>query len=312
MQTTFGMLEDEARRKKQTMLDNIEGVIDFSKIEKLLLKMYRGNSGRPPIPPLTLFKALLLESWYGLSDVEVVQEIHDRRSFERFVGEDVRKYHLDDTTLVKFRGRLRESGMMDKVWYEVDRSLLRKGVKVKKGTIVDSTLVKGACRPESVRKDGTAVDKDTGYTVRKGNAVSGYKVHVGMDAGSLMIRKMELSRIEEHDHDYLKPMIAKDAEAVYADKAYRSSEHEKYLRKRGIKSRVLFKGYRNRPLTVAQKNKNRTWSGVRSVIEPKMNDLKRWCSMGQMRYYGLDRNRIWMFICGLAANFKRAAVICTT
>ena len=59
--------------------------------------MYRGNTGRLPIPPLILFKALLLESWYGLSDVGVVREIHDRRSFERFVGEDVRKYHLDDS-----------------------------------------------------------------------------------------------------------------------------------------------------------------------------------------------------------------------
>jgi len=54
-----------------------------------------------------LFKALLLESWYDLSDVEVALEIHDRRIFERFIGPEIRNYHLDDTTLVKFRNRLR-------------------------------------------------------------------------------------------------------------------------------------------------------------------------------------------------------------
>tara|TARA_B100000315_G_scaffold34556_1_gene29244 strand:+ start:1888 stop:2568 length:681 start_codon:yes stop_codon:yes gene_type:complete len=226
------------------MLDHVGDVIDFSKLENLLLKMYRGHTGRPPIPPLMLFKALLLESWYGLSDVEVVQVIHDRRSFERFIGEGIRQYHLDDTTLVKFRGRLRESGLIEQLWSEVDKALQRKGVKVKKGTIVDSTLVEGACRPKSLCKDGSLVDKDSGYTVRNGKGVCGYKVHVGMDHGSLLIRKMELSRIEKHDHNYLIPLIAKGSKAVYADKAYRSLEHEKYLSKRGIKSRVLFKGYR--------------------------------------------------------------------
>ncbi|MBF0291829.1 MAG: hypothetical protein HQK86_06685 [Nitrospinae bacterium] len=46
------------------MLDDAVNVIEFTRIEKLLLKMYKGG-GRPPIPPLMLFKALLLESWYG-------------------------------------------------------------------------------------------------------------------------------------------------------------------------------------------------------------------------------------------------------
>jgi len=121
MQPMFGMLEDHARRKKESMLDEIGKVMDFRRIEKLLLKMYNGG-GRPPIPPVMLFKALLPESWYGLSDVQVVEEIHDRRGFERFISEGVRRYHLDDTTLVKFRNRLRDSGVMDRVWKEVDNA----------------------------------------------------------------------------------------------------------------------------------------------------------------------------------------------
>ena len=206
MQMTFGMIEDMNRRQKRSMLDEIKGIIDFDGIEVLLYTMYKGGTGRPPIPPLILFKVLLLESWYDLSDVKVVEEIHDRRSFERFIGEDVRKYHVDDTTLVRFRERLRGSGVMEKVWKEVEGALLRKAVFVKKGTIVDSTLVEGACRPESRRKDGAAVDGDAGYTVRKGKSIGGYKVHVGMDEGSMLISKIEISRIQEHDHGYLKNM----------------------------------------------------------------------------------------------------------
>ncbi len=309
MQPAFGMIEDQNRRQKATMLDDVMEVIDFSSIEKLLLKMYKGKTGRPPIPPLMLFKALLLESWYGLSDVEVVQEIHDRRSFERFIGMDVRQYHLDDTTLVKFRERLRSSGVMEKVWTTVDRSLSRNGFVIKKGTIVDSTLVKGACLPGSKRDDGSLVDDDVGCTVRRGKPVDGYKVHVGMDEDSGIIRKMETSRIEEHDHNHFESLIPKDTKRVYADKAYRSEEHESYLRRRNMESRVLFKGYRNHPLTARQKKKNRQWSAAQSVIEPKMADLKRWCSMGRMRYYGMERNHLWTLMCGLAANFKRTVLL---
>lgn len=311
MQVTFGMIEDQNRRQKATMLDDVLKIIDFRGIEKLLLKMYKGKTGRPPIPPLMLFKALLLESWYGLSDVEVVQEIHDRRSFERFIGESVRKYHLDDTTLVKFRERLRNSGMMVKIWNRVDSSLTKAGFIVKKGVIVDSTLVKGACRPGAKRNDGSDVDGDVGCTVRRGLPVDGYKVHVGMDEGSGIIRRMETGRIEEHDHNHFKSFIPRGTKRAYADKAYRSQEHEDYLHNRNVESRVLFKGYRDRMLTAWQKRKNRQWSIVRSVIEPKMADLKRWCSMDRMRYYGMDRNHLWTLMCGLAANFKRVTVLST-
>lgn len=163
MQFTFGMREDQERRKKQSMLDEVARVVDFRRIEKRLLKKMYKHGGRPPIPPLTLFKALLLESWYSLyslSDVEVAREIHDRRSFERFIGADMRQYHLDGTTLVKFRQRLRETGTLAKVWTEVDRALSERGWMVKKGVIVDSTLVEGACRRESKKEDGTPVDAD--------------------------------------------------------------------------------------------------------------------------------------------------------
>jgi transposase, IS5 family len=106
MPYSFGMMEDEERREKDTFLDRVIAIIDFSNIEKLLWKMYKNKLGRDPIPPLILFKTFPLESWYGLSYVEVVEEIHDRRSFERFVGEEARNHHVDDTTLLKFRKRV--------------------------------------------------------------------------------------------------------------------------------------------------------------------------------------------------------------
>lgn len=308
MQISFGMYEDQNRRLKKTMLEEVEKVLDFQKIEKLLLEMYvgPGQAGRPPIPPLMLFKALLLESWYGLSDVEVVQEIHDRRSFERFVGEEVRKYHVDDTTLVKFRNRLKETGLMNRVWKAVQTGLDRKGLLVKKGAIVDSTLVKGACKPEAKRQDGNPVDEDVQYTSRNGKAVDGMKVHVGLDAKSGLIRKMVLGSIRENDHQRFKEMVPRGVKRAYADKMYWSKEHAEYLRKRGIQNCILRRTWGSRELTKAQVGMNKRFGRVRSRIEATMSVLKRWSSMDRMRYYGFARNKIWVLICGIAANGKRA------
>ncbi|MBS4027613.1 MAG: transposase [Ignavibacteriales bacterium] len=106
-QLTFSMQEDNQMRQKTTMLDTINAVIDFQPMSTALEQLYNRQHGRPAIPPLMLFKLLLLEQWYNLSDADVVDAVHDVRSFERFVGQEIRQYHVDDTTLVKFRNRLR-------------------------------------------------------------------------------------------------------------------------------------------------------------------------------------------------------------
>jgi len=100
-------------------------------------------------------------------------------------------------------------------------------------------------------------------------------------------------------------MLPKDADTAFADEAYRSKSIDEFLRKRGIFSRILFKGYRNHPLTEALIRRNRVLSRTRSSIERKMADLKRWYSMGRMRYFGLERNQLWIPLCAKAANLMR-------
>ncbi len=213
---------------------------------------------------------------------------------------------VDDTTLVKFRERLREAGLIDRVWGAVQQGLDRKGLLVKKGAIVDSTLVEGACKPESKDQEGKPVDEDVHYTSRQGKAVDGMKVHVGQDEKSGLIRKMDLSHIEEHDHEHFKDMVPRGVEQAFADKAYRSAQHDEYLEERGIRNRVLHRVWRGQKLTQRQLKQNKVWGRVRCGIEATMSTLKRWCSMGRMRYYGMARNKIWVLICGIAFNGKRA------
>jgi len=308
-QMTFGMQEDELMRKKRTMLDEIERVIDFRPIERLLNRLYDRHVGRPAIPPVMLLKMLLLEQWYGLSDVKVVEEVHDRRSFERFVGQDVRQYHVDDTTLVKFRERLREANVEQRLLKLINEQLEEQGLFVRKGTIIDSTIVRGATRPGRKRTDGTPVDPDVAYTSRHGQAKEGMKVHLSMDIGSALIEQVELTSITVHDHQVFAELIPPESMGVYADKAYDSDEHRLYLHQHNQRNGILRKGCRYRLLSTKDKQRNSRLSRIRAAIEPKINDVKRWCHLERLRYFSRARNLIQVICAAIGANLKRSVVL---
>jgi transposase, IS5 family len=303
---TFGEYDDQVRRKKQSMLDEIDRLIDYRPIEAMLNRMYRGSRGRPPIPPLMLFKALLLEQWYGLSDVEVVQEIHDRRSFERFVGHTVRDYLLDDSTLVRFRQRLRDFRYEKELFRELNRQLASLSLFVRSCTLVDATLVKGATGAGSTREDGTPVDPDVTVTVRKDQPIDGMKVHVSMDHGSELIEDVTLTSNNVHDSQVFEELLPEETGGVFADKAYDSAKHRKLIKTRKLYDGILHKAKRNKRLTEHERTRNRANSRLRSRIEAKMNDLKRWGHLARMRYYGIERNFLQVCFAAMAVNLKRA------
>jgi IS5 family transposase len=308
-QLTFGMLEDAARPQKHTMLDEIERMVDWRPLERALETLYAKESGRPAIPPIMLLKALLLESWYNLSDVAVAQEIHDRRSFERFIGMDVRRYQIDDSTLVRFRERLRAGGAEERVLRLVAEQLERHGVMVRNATIIDATLVKAATRPQHKKQDGTPVDEDVKTTVRNRQPVDGMKVHVSMDRETEFIEEVRLTRITVHDHEVFEELIPPTARAVYADKGYASAAHRAWLDERDMRDRIFYKATCRHGLAARERDCNRRWGRVRNAIERVIGVLKHRCSLARLRYIGLRRNWTQVRFAVMAYNLKRLAAI---
>jgi len=304
-QLTFGMQEDNLMRKKETMLDRIDQIIDFDPIGALLKTLYDRQMGRPAIPPVMLFKMLLLEQWYGLSDVRVVEEVHDRRSFERFVGQDIRRSHVDDTTLVKFRGRIRQAQIEQRLFDLINEQLDEQGLFIRKGTIIDSTIVQGATRPGRRRNDGKLVDPDVAYTSRKGKAKEGMKVHLSLDHGSGLVEHITLTPITVHDHHVFEELIPPQTKVVYADKAYDSEQHHRYLKQHQKRNGILRKGCHYRPLTAKDRRRNKSLACIRSAIEPRINDLKRWCHLERLKYFTIKRNLIQVVCAAIGVNLKR-------
>ena len=156
-------------------LDRIAEVLKLYRFEKLLKKLELEGPGRPPYEPMVMFRALLLAQLYDLSDASLEEALNDRVSFRRFAGVPLDAAMPDHTTLCRFRNRLVQAGLMEKLFAEFNRQLEAHGVILKRGTMVDATLVEAAgARPGG---DGQCTDEDAAFARKEGKpgSVYGYK-----------------------------------------------------------------------------------------------------------------------------------------
>ena len=213
-------------------LERLDRTLDWQPIETALQAMYPATTGRPPCPPLALFKMSLPQHGYGLSDPQCEELVTDRLSWRRFVGLGLQEAVPDETTLVRFRQRLREHGLHEKLLTLVNRQLGQQGLILKTCTLVDTTLLQAARRtPAKAAKTGG--DCDAGYTVKQGQPHNGYKAHVAVDETHTLIRQVTLTAANVHDRREFENVVKGDEEMVVADKAYWSRERSEWCGKHG-------------------------------------------------------------------------------
>ena len=128
-------------------LERIAELIDWAPMARLVATVRPGETGRPPYEPLTMFRALLLAQWYGLSDPGLEEALLDRVSFRRFCGLALDAPTPDETTLCRFRNALKQAGLGERLFQEVLSQLERAGFVLKTGTLIDATLVRSSGRP---------------------------------------------------------------------------------------------------------------------------------------------------------------------
>jgi len=175
--------------------------------------------------------------------------------------------------------------------------------------MIDASLVESPFRPPSPGGRRAAVDPDAATTAREGRRGLhyGYKVHVGVDQGSRLIRRVALTGANVNDTVAADALVCGDEAAVYADKAYAKRERRRWLKGRGIKPRIMHKSWGGGPpLTRWQQRHNRLIALERAEVEGVFATLKRWMDLAQVRYRGLVRNQSHCFLVALAYNMNRA------
>lgn len=306
-----------ARRKGQNeRLERIGELVNWGRIDQLLGAIYAAGEGRPAYRPLVMVRALLLQQWYSLSDPELEEALSDRLSFRRFAGLSLEEEVPDHSTLSRFRSQLVKQGLSARVFDEINRQLERRGLMVKRGTLIDATLVAasvGAPRDaESTPGAGSELDPDADWTQRKGGGSHfGYKAHVAVDQGSGLIRKALLTSAKVNDSEVADALICGDEQTVYADKAYDSSARRELLAALGIGDGIMRRARwgtaRNpEPELVAR---NASLSPIRSAVERSFAAMKQWYGYRRVRYRGLARNTLQLHLICIAINLRRALVL---
>lgn len=309
MQLGFGDGWLSAKVGQNATLARLSSEVRWERFETLLARLEPEGAGRPPYAPLLMLKALLLQQWYGLSDAALEEAINDRVSFRKFLGLSLEGPSPDHTTLCRFRQRLVREGLSETLFAEFGNQLEARGLILKRGTMIDASLVETRHRPGSAGGGREAVDPDAALTARKGKRGThyGYKMHAGVDRHSRLIRRIVLTPANVNDTVAADALVCGDERAVYADKAYAKRARRAWLSSLGIKPRIMHKSWGGGPpLTAHQKRHNALIAVARAEVEGVFATLKRWFGYRCVRYRGLPRNDSHLQLLALAYNMKRS------
>ena len=327
----LGFLDFDIRLHRIDMagdpLTKINEVIDWEIfrpiIDQARKKERKSNAGAKGFDSILLFKILILQSLYRLSDEALEFQILDRYSFSRFLGLHAASKIPDCTTIWRFREDLTKADVVETLFARFETFLHDHGFRAQKGQIVDASIVRVPIqrnsREENQRiKEGEAPedwnnhkrcqkDVDARWTKKNGKNFFGYKNHISADVKYKLIRRYKVSSAEVHDSNLFEELLdpQNTSRDVWADSAYRSQERIDGMAEMSYREHLQRKGSRHKQLTGWERQGNRTRSKIRSRIEHIFGiQAQRAVSM-IMRGIGIIRAGAKIGLCNLAYNLDR-------
>jgi len=326
-------------------LERLAVVVDFElfreELERALKRSDRAKGGRPPYDAVLMFKVLVLQTLYTLSDEQTEYQLRDRLSFMRFVGLALHELVPDAKTMWLYREQLVRAGSLKRLFARFDRELRERGYLAMGGQIVDATIVE-ARRPrlteaEKVTIKGggvpgewkparhSQIDRDGRWTLKRGKkrdrpAVGmtapseivipafGYKNHVGIDRTHGLVRRFTVTHAAAPDGRELGRLLDAGnlASSVWADTAYRSQANLRLLDRRGLVPEFQRRKPRGKPMPAHIRRGNATRARVRARVEHVFAAEKRRLHL-VIRTIGLARATAKIALANLAYNFTRLA-----
>lgn len=289
-------------------LDAVHDIINWKQIQKPLSSLYQGTRGAPSYPPLMLFKILILQAWYGLSDPAMEKQLARDLMFRRFIDLSLSEAVPDHSTIWRFRQLLQEQKLLTPLLELINNQLEQASLIITCGSIsiIDATIIEAKnSRPKKNKQGGSSQDKEAAYTRKAGSdghqrTTFGYKLHANTDEDGF-IKKLGYTPANVHDSQVFEELLTGDEEQVYANSTYASKKNDDLL---GEKNQILERAYRNKPLTDKQKCDNQQKSKIRSTVERVFGLMKLHQGLGKARYLGLARNKASAQLIAMSHNIK--------
>ena len=311
-QMSLSGLSDElsqVRTKKKEFLSQIERIVPWGEwIELIRPHYYKGERGNKPYDLERMLRIYLVQNLYDLSDKATVAEVIDSRAFSEFCGVESSNQVPDGDTLGRFRNLLLKNGLQEKLFAQVVAMLMERGLILKKGTIVDSTIISA---PSSTKNKEKKRDPDA-HQVKKGNTWHfGYKAHIGVDKDSGLVHTVEATSANVHDVIETSKLLTGEEKVVYGDSGYLGAGKRDDAIIRNKTGRKIKYKINRRPSQVkklspsgryAAKKAEHEKSSVRAKVEHVFGVVKKQLRFRKTRYRGLEKQKAKFNIMFALAN----------
>lgn len=298
-QVTLSAFSDElaqVRTKKKEFLTQIDRIIPWGEwIALTKPHYYKGERGNKPYDLELMLRIYLLQNLYDLSDEGTVAEVIDSRAFSEFCGVDSSNQVPNGDTLGRFRNLLTKNGLQEKFFAQVVSMFMDRGLILKKGTIVDSTIISA---PSSTKNKEKKRDPDA-HQVKKGNTWHfGYKAHIGVDAESGLVHTVKGTAANVHDVTQTSALLTGDEEVAYGDSGYLGADKREDAIIRNKQGKKIRYKINRRPSQMKKLSKSGQYkakkaehakSSVRAKVEHVFGVVKRQLKFRKTRYRGLQK-----------------------
>lgn len=301
-----GYFDKGKTTRREKFLGEMEQAVPWSRLYALVEPFYPKGSaagGRPPLPLERMFRIYCLQQWYDLSDPGAEEALYDSITMRRFAGVSTDSDIIpDETSILNFRRLLEKHQLSERLFAQINAYLSERGLIVGKGTIVDATIINA---PSSTKNEKKERDPQMHQTRKGKQWYFGMKVHTGTDADSGLVHTVRATPANVADIDVMGELLHGNEERLHGDSAYHSKELKAQAEASGIEFNVNERGTKSRPLTKAQRSRNRRLSPIRAVVEHPYLVVKVLWKHAKVRYRGIKKNLAQMHTLFGLANLYR-------
>ncbi len=291
-QISFSDAEHAGKRKKtrrEVFLAEMELVVPWKALLKVIEPHYPvAGRGRRPYPLEAMLRVHLMQNWFALSDPAMEEALYEITSLRTFAGLGMESIP-DETTILNFRHLLEASDLAEDIFKQVNAHLARKGLLLKRGSIVDATII---AAPSSTKNESGERDPEMHQT-KKGNQWHfGMKAHIGVDADSGLVHTVTTTAANESDVEQVGDLLHGKEDAVWADSGYRGAQSRV---ERSVQWHIA-----GRPSDMAMMPEGRAKArarkqeyqkaSIRAKVEHPFRVIKRQFGLMKVRFKGLTKN----------------------
>lgn len=328
-----GFFDEQDRLDKLSQLKDplvkLKSRIDFEQFRPLLNDVFakenKGIGGSNPYDYVMMLKILILQRYFNLSDDKTEFHILDRLSFMRFLDLQLSDRVPDSKTVWNFRECLTQANVVEKLFDRFKTTLSAAGLIMNEGKMVDASFVevpiqrnsreenkqiKAGTIPEEWKENPNKLsqkDTDARWTKKNGKSFYGYKDHIKADTKSKLIDSYTVTDASVHDSQETENLLTENdkGQDFHADSAYTGEKIETLINKLELDNHVCEKGYKNHPLTEAQKSSNKEKSKVRARVEHIFGFIENSMGGSYIRSIGMQRATATIGLINLTYNMFR-------